>query len=293
MTWTVHLGGPILGSMTNPTSTESPTLVLGGTGETGRRVVTRLEAMGLPVRVGSRAGTPRFDWNDSATWDAALNGVGAVYIAFHPDLAMPGALEIITAFVLRAQQKGVLKLVLLSGRGEEEAQRCERVVERSGLAWTIVRCSWFNQNFSESMFVELLRSGTVALPAGEVREPFVDADDIADVAVAALTDTRHAGQLYELTGPELLTFADVTTRVSQTTGRDIRYAQVQHTDFLAGLRAAQLPEEIVGMCDYLFATVLDGRNASVCDGVQRALGRPPRRFDDYVRDTAATGCWNR
>ena len=205
---------------------------------------------------------------------------------------MPGAVETIGALVVRARHYGVKRLVLLSGRGEEEAERCERVVQASGIAWTIVRCSWFNQNFSESFFGELLRSGTVALPAGEVREPFVDAEDITDVAVAALTDERHASQVYELTGPELLTFAEVTEKVARATGRDLRYEQLSHPDFLAGLRAAQLPEDVVGMCDYLFATVLDGRNASIADGVTRALGRPARRFDAYVAETAGAGSWD-
>lgn len=277
--------------MTSTSSTESLTLVLGGTGKTGRRVVAQLEARGLPVRIGSRAGTPRFDWNDRATWDAALTGASAVYIAFHPDLAMPGTAEIIAALVDRARLHGVKKLVLLAGRGEEEAQRCERIVLESGIASTVVRCSWFNQNFDESFFGELVRSGTVALPVGEVREPFVDADDIADVVVAALTEDGHAGELYELTGGELLTFAEVTSKIGHASGRDISFVQLTHEDFLAGLRGAGLPEDIVGMCDYLFATVLDGRNASLADGVTRALGRPPRTFDAYAAKAAAHGAW--
>lgn len=271
---------------------DSPTLVLGGTGKTGRRVAAQLQARGLPVRIGSRSGAPRFDWLDRSTWDAALSGAGAAYIAYHPDLAAPGAVEVISELVERARRQGLRKLVLLSGRGEEEAEHCERVVQSSGLAWTVLRCSWFNQNFSESFLGEMLQSGTLALPLGAVREPFVDADDIADVAVAALTDDRHAGRLYELTGPELLTFAEATARVARAARREIQYVQLTHGDFLGGLRAAGLPDEMVALCDYLFATVLDGRNESVCDGVERALGRPPRGFDEYVARAAASGCWS-
>jgi uncharacterized protein YbjT (DUF2867 family) len=180
---------------------EDTILVLGGTGKTGRRVVDRLQAAGVPVRVGSRTAEPGFDWDDRSTWTAALDGARAVYISYYPDLGVPGAREAIAAFTKHALGHGVRRLVLLSGRGEAEAQRAEEALQASGADWTIVRCSWFNQNFSESIFLEPVLSGTVMLPAGDVGEPFVDAEDIADVAVTALTDDRHIGELYELTGP--------------------------------------------------------------------------------------------
>lgn len=263
------------------------TLVLGGTGKTGRRVVERLKARDLPVRIGSRSGAPPFDWNDQATWAPVLSGVGAVYITYFPDLAFPGALETISAFSELALSKGVRQLVLLSGRGEEEAQACERAVQNSGADWTIVRCSWFNQNFSEDFLLEPVLSGEIALPAGDAAEPFVDADDIADVAVAALTDGRHAGQLYELSGPRLLTFADAAAEIAKATERDVRYVPVTAEQYAAVLEENSLPTEFVE----LFTKILDGRNAYVTDGVQRALGREPRDFSDYARDAAATGVW--
>ncbi len=89
--------------------------------------------------------------------------------------------------------------------------------------WTILRSSFFSQNFSESFFLEPILGGEVALPAGDVPEPFVDAEDIADVAVAALTEDGHAGELYELTGPRLLTFAEAVGEISRATGRKVRY----------------------------------------------------------------------
>ena len=181
--------------------TTKTTLVLGGTGKTGRRVAKRLKARGLPVRIGSRSGEPPFDWEDQATWAPALRNVGSVYISYYPDLAVPGAVTKVGSFAQLAVEKGARRLVLLSGGGEEEAQLGEQAVVDSGADWTIVRSTWFNQNFSEGFLLGQVLSGVVALPAGDVREPFVDADDIADVAVAALTDDRHAGQLYEVTGP--------------------------------------------------------------------------------------------
>ncbi len=272
---------------------ETPTtLVLGATGRTGRRVVERLRDRGLPVRVGSRSGTPPFDWTAPETWPAAVRDVEAAYVSYFPDVAAPGAVDTIRTFTALAVSSGVSRLVLLSGRGEPEAERCEQVVRACGAAWTIVRASWFSQNFSENFLLEPVLAGEVALPAGDVGEPFVDADDIADVAVAALTDDGHAGRLYEVTGPRLWTFAEAITEIARATGRDIRYVLVPIDAYAAALTRAQLPPELVTLLTYLFTEVLDGRNASVTDGVTRALGRPPRDFSDYVRPTAATGIWN-
>ncbi|MEO0785238.1 MAG: NAD(P)H-binding protein [Pseudomonadota bacterium] len=269
------------------------TLVLGGTGKTGRRVADRLTAMGEAVRIGSRSAVPGFDWNNEASWDAALKGVTAVYITYAPDLAFPGATDAIQALVNKAKRAGVKRLVLLSGRGEEEAQASERIVQASGIDWTIVRASWFNQNFSEGAFIDMVLNGAITLPAGDTPEPFVDADDIADVAVAALTEDHHAGQLYEVTGPRLMTLADVAADLSAATGREIVYVDVPHEGFMAEIEASGAPHEVAWMLDYLFATVLDGRNASLTDGVARALGRPPKDFAAYARDVARTGLWER
>jgi uncharacterized protein YbjT (DUF2867 family) len=268
------------------------TLVLGGTGKTGRRVVERLSARGLPVRLGSRSGTPPFDWTAPDTWPAAVQGVEAIYVSYFPDFTAPGAIDAIRAFTAVAVSSGVSRLVLLSGRGAPEAERCEELVMASGAASTVVRASWFSQNFSESFFLEPVLSGEVALPVGDVGEPFVDADDIADVAVAALTEDGHAGQIYEVTGPRLWTFAGAVAEIARATGRDIRYVQVPIEAYVAALEQAQLPPEMVTIIRTLFTEELDGRNESVTDGITRALGRPPRDFADYVRQTAATGVWH-
>lgn len=266
-------------------------LVLGGTGKTGRRITAGLQTKGIPVRIGSRSATPAFDWNNDATWDACLHDVEAAYITYAPDLAMPGATDAIQAFVNRARQHGVQRLVLLSGRGEAEAQACERIVQESGLEWTIIRASWFFQNFSEGAFVDMVRAGQITLPAGDIPEPFVDVDDIAEVAVAAFTEPGHAGEVYEVTGPRMMTFAEVAAELSKATGRPIQFVHVPHDAFVQGAQASGAPKDIVWMLDYLFSTVLDGRNAHLTDGIQRALGRPPKDFADYARKVAASGVW--
>ena len=267
------------------------TLVLGGTGKTGRRVVQRLRTSGYPIRVGSRSANPPFDWQDQETWSSALHDVDSVYMTYYPDLAVPGAVETVRAFTEQAEASGIKRLVLLSGRGEEEAQRAEQVLRDSSADWTILRCSWFSQNFSENFLVESVRGGEVVLPASNVREPFIDTEDIADVAVAALTEDGHAGQLYELTGPRLLTFAEAIEEIARVTGRQIRYIEVSTQEYAATLAAEGLPDDFAWLLSYLFTTVLDGRNAYLSDGVQRALGRSPRDFADYVRETAASGVW--
>lgn len=272
--------------------TAKTTLVLGGTGKTGRRILEQLAARNLPVRIGSRSATPAFEWENSVTWPAALANVDAVYISYYPDLAAPGATDAIRAFTELAVRSGVRRLVLLSGRGEPEAQRCEDIVKQSGAQWTVLRCSWFNQNFSENYLLEPILAGEVALPASNVGEPFVDADDIADAAVAALTDDKHIGQLYELTGPRLLSFADAIAQIARASGREIRYVQISMEEYVAALDRAHLPADFVELIKYLFTEVLDGRNAYVTDGVQRALARAPRDFAEYARRAAASGVWN-
>ena len=190
------------------THASKPTLVLGGTGKTGRRVVERLTERGLPVRVGSRSGKPPFDWEDDSTWAPALQGIGAVYVSYYPDLTLPGAVEATRSFAELAVRSGVPRLALLSGRGEPIAEQAEQAVRDTGAELTILRSTWFMQNFSEDYMLDHVLSGEIRLPAGEVPTPFLDIDDLADIAVEALTDDRHVGELYELTGPRSLTFAE-------------------------------------------------------------------------------------
>jgi uncharacterized protein YbjT (DUF2867 family) len=272
--------------------TDQLTLVIGGTGKTGRRLVQRLTAQDRPVRIGSRSGGVPFDWEDPATWAPALENVAAAYVSYHPDLAAPGAPAAIGAFAETALKAGTRRLVLLSGRGEEEAQASEQALAASGADWTVLRCSWFNQNFSESHLLDPIVAGHLYLPAGDVKEPFVDADDIADAAAAVLTQDGHIGRVYELTGPRLLSFADAVAAIAAATGRSIGYTRIPVADFAASLVGEGVPGTEVELLSYLFSSVLDGRNEYLCNGVQQVLGRPARDFADYARATAATGIWN-
>ncbi|MFF4851248.1 NAD(P)H-binding protein [Streptomyces sp. NPDC001194] len=263
------------------------TLVIGGNGKTGRRVAQKLRGRGRAVRIGSRTGAPAFDWNAPGTWGPALEGVDRVYVTYYPDLGFPGAAEQVGAFSEAAVAAGARRLVLLSGRGEEAARRGEESLKASGADWTVVRASWFNQNFDEDFFLEPVRSGEIALPTADAVEAFVDTDDIADVVVAALTDDLHIGRTYELSGPRLMSFADVAAELSKATGREITYAPVSDEEYRAALRENGLPEEFAE----LFAQILDGRNAHLVHGVEEVLGRRPKDFADFAREAAATGVW--
>jgi uncharacterized protein YbjT (DUF2867 family) len=277
--------------MTAMKTAQETVLVLGATGKTGRRITERLQTLGVPVRLGSRDANPPFDWKDQSTWDAVLDGVQAVYLSYQPDLAVPGALETVRAFTDLAVKQGIRTLVLLSGRGEIEAEHAERIVQNSGIDWTILRASWFCQNFSEAHFLEPILQGELALPVGDIAEPFVDAEDIAQIAVAALTQPGHSHRLYELTGPRALTFAQAVEEIASATHRRIDFIAVPREAYRQALEQEQLPPQLIDLVLYLFTTVLDGRNTPVADGVQQALGRPARDFSDYVRRTVASGIW--
>lgn len=268
-------------------------LVLGASGKTGRRVRQRLQARGVPVRAGSRSGQPAFDWERPATWPGALAGCSRAYVSYQPDLAVPGALEAVTAFFADARRANVQHIVLLSGRGEVEAERAERALAASGVPWTVLRASWFAQNFSEGFFQEPLQlDGVLALPVSDVVEPFIDVDDIADVAVAALTEPgRHRNRLYELTGPHALSFAQAVDEIARASGRPLRFVSVPAGVFRDDMQKAGTPAEAVDLALHLFATVLDGRNIRPADGVQQALGRAPRSFAAYARAAAEAGAW--
>ena len=261
-------------------------LVLGGTGKTGRRVAERLEARGLPVRIGSRSGTPPFDWEDRATWAPALEGVGAIYLTYFPDLAVPGAVEATRDFAELAVESGARRHVLLSGRGEPESERAEQAVRETGADLTVLRSTWFMQNFSEGLWHEQVRSGEIRIPGGDVPVPLLDIDDIADIAVEALTDDRHVGELYELTGPQSLTMAQVAAEIGRAAGRDVRYVPVSIEQHAAEATEHGMPADVVELLSYVFHEVRDGRNADTADGVERALGRPPRGFAAFARGAA-------
>lgn len=270
--------------------TPQPILVIGATGKTGSRVAIRLEAMGLSVRRGTRSAEIPFDWEDAETWAPALDGVAKAYVTYFPDLAFPGAVEKVEALCKVALKSGLQHLVLLSGRGEHHARLGEEVVRRSGIDFTLVRSAWFAQNYSEGYLRDPVLAGVLPMPGGDIQEPIIDIDDIADVVVEALTGDGHVGALYEVTGPRLMSFSEMAGALSDATGRPIRHIPISFEEFHANIAQAG-GDFVADVFTAIARETLDGRNAKVCDGVMRALGRPPRDFADYARSASQAGAW--
>lgn len=273
---------------------KSNILVIGGTGKTGRKVVKKLTDLGHNVRIGSRLADPSFDWDDSKTWIRALRGMDKIYITFQPDLAVPGALEAIEELTKLAKKSKVKKLVLLSGKGEREAELCEQVIIHSGIDYTIVRASWFNQNFSEEgAFLEPILEGFVALPQAEAKVPYVDTNDIADVAVEALLHEKHNDKIYQLTGPRQLTFKEVIQDIAEATGRDIAFTPIALPAYTSVMKQQGVPADYIWLIEYLFSEVLGNpNNSEITNDIEKVLGRKPKDFSEYVKETARLDVWN-
>ena len=268
-------------------------LVIGGTGKTGRRVVEQLKKKGIEPKIGSRNASPSFDWDDKDTWVNTLNGIEKMYVTYYPDLAVPGAKEKIESLTYLAKELGIKKMVLLSGKGETEAEACENIVINSGMDYSIVRASWFNQNWSESFFLDPIISGEVALPMADVLIPFVDANDIAEVAAKVLLDDTYNGEIIELTGPELITFKDIVNIISRVSNRKLNFYDITLEQYVDGMKQMQIPDDVVWLIEYLFSHVLTNpKNQLVVNDIERVLGRKAKPFAEYAQETAKTGIWN-
>jgi uncharacterized protein YbjT (DUF2867 family) len=268
-------------------------LVIGGTGKTGRRVAENLTQLNQNVRIGSRNNHPPFDWSNPSTYFEALEGMDRAYITYYPDLAVPGAKEAIASLSEIALKAGLEKVVLLSGKGEKEAEASEDIIANSGLNYTLVRASWFNQNFTESFLLEPILAGHVALPMPEAEIPFVDANDIADVVVKVLLDDAYNGKTITVTGSEKLSFKEVVGKISKATGREIQFHPITIEEYSAEMKAAGLPDDYVWLFSYLFKEVLGNpENQTISNDIERVLGRKAIDFSEFVTKTAATGVWN-
>ena len=278
--------------MTTTTTLLAPVLVTGGTGRTGARLARRLSDRQVPVRIGTRNAPLPFEWHNRRTWAPALDGVRAAYLCYSPDLAFPGVPELMADFAATAADAGVQRLVLLSGRGEDGARAAEDAVRASGLEWTVLRCAWFAQNFSEHFLLGPVRRGRLLLPAdGGIAEPFLDLDDLAEIAADSLTTDRHVGRLLELTGPRLLTLREVAAELSLATGRPVEFVPCTAQEFAADLAPDGIPAEEALPLAGLFTEILDGRNATLSTDAAQALNRQPTDFSAYAARTAATGVW--
>ncbi|MCE2593643.1 NmrA family transcriptional regulator [Motilimonas cestriensis] len=269
----------------------SPIVIIGKNAKTGARVNQRLRERGVNTRPVSRTTEIQFDWDNRNTWANALRGAKSAYVTYQPDLAVPRAADDITAFIGVAKAEEIEHLVLLSGRGEEGAQTAEQILINSGLTWNVVRASWFAQNFSESFMAEGILSGELILPATNTPEPFIDVDDIAQVVVAALIEPTKHNCLFEVTGPELLTFQDCVNEIAQQLGKAIKFTEITIDEYLQMLKVQNVPISHQWLLNELFTVVFDGRNSRITDDVKLATGDAATKFSDYVAKTIAAGHW--
>ncbi|TGL75658.1 NAD(P)H-binding protein [Leptospira jelokensis] len=267
------------------------TLILGSSGKTGSRIANKLTQLNYPIRLGSRKTKPAFDWEKPEAWDEVIKGVDQIYISYQPDLAHPNSILHIKKLIELSKKYNVKKIVLLSGRGEPEAIACEKLVEDSGLEWTILRSSWFSQNFSEGMFLAPILERKVIFPKLKSKEPFVDLEDLTDLAVDALVNSVHVGKKYELTGPSLVSFQEAFGQIAKELNETISFEEIPLDDYINMLNEYALDKDTIWLIRYLFETVLDGRNESVVDDFEKVLGKKPKDFKDYVKETAKSGVW--
>jgi uncharacterized protein YbjT (DUF2867 family) len=279
--------------------TTTPILILSGKGKTGRRVVEQLEARGVPYRLASRSSAQRFDWYDDSTWSATIAGAETAYLA--PPVG-PTGLAQAGRFIKQAAKEGLRRVVLLSGRGVGSPGRdfavydgqlaLEDAVKASGADWTIIQPAWFAQGFSEDFLRYHVLAGEIRVSAGDGGEAWIDTNDVGDVMTAVLLDEAHTGATYAISGPRYLNMAEVAAELSAATGRPIGYADLAPQDHVTELVDQGLDQEDAEAVRDLFAVIRNHRSEYVSDGVQQLLGRPPRDFTDWARETAATGLWN-
>ncbi|MEU9169470.1 NAD(P)H-binding protein [Streptomyces sp. NPDC048420] len=275
-------------------------LVTGATGTTGSRVTAQLTAAGHRVRAASRGGTPvpgaepvRFDWYDPATHADALTGVDRVYLV--PPVGDPDPAAVMLPFLRRARAAGVGRAVLLSSSAVPEGGPAVGVVHQALPdlfdAWAVLRPSWFMQNFTGTHLhaLGIRDTGTIRTAAGKGRIGFVDAEDIAAVAVHALTDVRAPDSDLVLTGPQALSHDDIATIVTEVTGRPVVHRHLTHEqlcDRLAPLMGREFAELLAGMD----RAIAEGAEDRTTDVVRRVTGRPPHDFRTVVaRELADLG----
>jgi len=273
-------------------------LVTTPSGKVGQELVRILKAQGVSLRLGAhsvektRAAFPGLevvplDHTDPTTHAAAVAGVDAVYLASPGDF--PSAPE--KALVDAAKRAGVKKIVKLAAMGVERTDNPLRQVEEhvraSGIPFTFLHPTWFMQNYSTSM-AGALKSGTLAEPAGDGKTAFIDTRDIAAVAARALTEAGHEGQTYNLTGPELLSRADVAALAGKALGKPITYVPITDEQFREAVKAYLTPSYLELM-SWLYSGVRAGQTAVKTETVRQVLGRAPIAFTQFLADHR--GAW--
>lgn len=270
-------------------------LVLGATGNVGQPLVAELVARGEPVKAASRTGKSAggaegvvFDFANPATYGPALKGADRAYVlAPTGTLDVPGTLIPFLTSAVERKVKVVLQSVLGADADDSIPYRqVELFLERSGTPYVILRPNWFTDNF-QIFWLDGIRHGVIAVPAGEGRSSFIDVRDIASSAVAALTSSKFDGQAFNLTGPEALSYAEAAAILSKASGRPIDYKASTDADFIAMLTNAGVPKAYAEFLAAIFHPVREGWTAAVSSAVQTLTGKAPRSVEAYAKEKAA------
>ena len=281
-------------------------LITGGTGTSGREIVEAVARTGRPLRVIARdvaraeplkklgAEVVRGDFTDPASLERAMAGVERVFLNSGPT---ENLVDLQGNVIDAARRTGVRHVVKLSVFGADlpEAPRVrfmrqhidvEHRLRGSGLAWTMLRPTFFMQNLLGSA-VSIRQSGAIFMPAADGRAPYIDTRDIADVAAAALTQPGHEGRAYELTGPQDLSFHDMAREIGAAIGKDVKYVPVSEDQARQSLLASGIPAwNVEGILELMRAT-RDGWMAGVTGEVGRLTGHSARTFAAFAREHAA------
>jgi ergot alkaloid biosynthesis protein len=271
-------------------------LVTGGTGKTGRRLVSELRGKGVECRVASRGATVAegerpFDWTLPESWDGALEGVSTAYLVAPSAVGEPAPVMI--DFLRRAQKRGVSRFVLLSAAplpaGGPAMGQVHLWLKENAAEWTVLRPSWFMQNFSEGQHLASIQDEDGIYSATEDgRVPFVSADDIATAAMAVLTSEDPFNSDFILTGDRPLSYDEVAERIGMAVGRRISHRRLSSDELAARYRLLGLPPVYAEKLAAMDRAIAEGAEDRTTDSVKFLLGRPPISFDDFVEASAAS-----
>lgn len=283
--------------------------VTGASGTLSSEVIRQLESAKVPFRGAyfsnkqAEAARARgleaviIDYNRPATLRTAFQGCDKLFL-LGPNALNQSDLE--RNAVEAAKAAGVRHIVKQSVMGAVDEsyslakvhRPVEKAIESSGLAWTFLRPNSFMQNAVTFMGKMIRAESAFYSASGQAKISHVDVRDIAAVAVKALTEADHEGKAYTLTGPEALTYDELAGELAKVLGRPISHINLSPSDLKNGMLAEGMPEAIADRMLDLERYFQEGRASCITNDIKQVTGREPRRFAEYVRETAATGVWD-
>jgi uncharacterized protein YbjT (DUF2867 family) len=263
-------------------------LVTGGTGKTGSLVARQLAARGVEARVATRnVTTPdqvHFEWGNTASFSTALDGVDAIYLVAPTDRT--DHLPVMRPLLEQAVNQGVSQLVLLSASSLPEGApmmgEVHAWLRANAARWTVLRPSWFMQNFVTQHLPSIVNEGCIYSATQDGRTPFIDAADIAAVAVEALSDPTLASAERILTGPETLSYDEVAARLSAVSQRPVRHCRLTVEELARRYAGFGIPEHYAGELALMDNAIAHGSEDRTTTEVEQVTGRKATKLTDFL-----------